>query len=71
MYFIITVWRIFAQYSTRIITYIYSCIYYSRIRYTGPPGFLDEEEEATGATEAVLGLPRLGGTATSGATRPR
>ena len=37
----------------------------SRIRYSGPPGFF--AEEATGASEAVLGLPRLGGTAASGA----
>ena len=36
-----------------------------------PPGFFDTEEEVTGATEAIRGLPRLGGTADSGATRPR
>ena len=43
----------------------------SRIRYTGPPGFFAEVEEATGATEAVLGLPRVGGTAALGATLPK
>ena len=43
----------------------------SRIGYTGPPGFSVEEEEATGATEAVLGLPRVGGTAALGATLPK
>ena len=30
--------------------------------YTGPPGFSAIEVEATGATEAVLGLLRVGGT---------
>ena len=41
------------------------------VRYTGPPGFSAEEVEATGATEAALGLPRVGGTAALGATLPR
>ena len=40
----------------------------SRIRYIGPPGFYAEEEEAT---EAVLGLPRVSGTAALGATLPK
>ena len=50
--------------------YYYTRVH-SRIRYTGPPGFSDAEEEATGATEAVLGLPRVGGTATLGAMLPK
>ena len=41
------------------------------VRYTGPPGFSAEEVEATGATEAVIGLPRVGGIAALGATLPR
>ena len=72
MYFIITVGA-FLPSTVRGLLHTYTrafiANYYSRIRYTGPPGFF--AEEATGATEAVLGLPRLGGTAASGATRPR
>ena len=43
----------------------------SRIRYSGPCGFSAEEDEATGATEAVLGLPRVGGTAALEAMLPK
>ena len=39
--------------------------------YTGPSGFAAEGDEATETIEAVLGLPRLGGTAALGATLPR
>ena len=74
LYFIITVGA-FSPSTVRglLHTYTHAFItnYYSRIRYTGPPGFFDEEEEATRATEAVRSLPRLGGTAASGATWPR
>ena len=41
------------------------------VRYTGPPGFSAEEVEAIGATEAVLGLPRVGGIAALGARLPK
>ena len=46
------------------------CSTISLIRYTGPPGFSAEVDEATGATEAVLSLPRVGGTAALGAMLP-
>ena len=38
------------------------------IHYTDPPGYSAEEGETTRAAEAVLGLPRVGGKAASGAT---
>ena len=44
--------------NTHTFSWIY---YYSRVRYTGPPGFSAEEAEATGITEAVqaeAGHPR-------------
>ena len=40
-------------------------------RYTGPPGFAAEGDEATEVIEAVLGLPRLGCAVALGATLPR
>ena len=67
MYFIIAVGA-FSPSTVRGLIHTYTRGFitnsYSRIHYTGPPGFFDDEEEATRATEAILGLPRLGGTAT-------
>ena len=64
MYFIITVGAFSPSTVCELInTYTRGFITnsYSHIPYTGPPGFF--AEEATGATEAALGLPRLGDTA--------
>ena len=65
----ITVRGLLYKQARRFITI--TLVYFSRIRYTGPPGFSAKEVEATGATEAVLGLQRVGGTVALGATLPR